>query len=96
MAKSSSTTAKANYEVRLRFNHESRPNLVIECATELLAGGGLRARWDVGTLGRWDGGTERPKAKNSLLRQPELSIKTLSPPTLEFPNPVLYIVITSI
>ena len=53
VAKSSSTTAKANYEVRLRCNLESRPSLVIECATELLEGGGLRARWAVGALGCW-------------------------------------------
>ena len=73
LSKSSPTTAKANYEVRLRCNLESRPNLVIECATELLEGGGLRARWDVGALGCWDGGTERRKTEKFLLRQPKLS-----------------------
>ena len=73
VAKSSSTTAKANYEVRLGCNLESRPNLVIECATQLLEGGGLRARWGVGALGRLDGGTVRPKTMIFLLRQPELS-----------------------
>ena len=73
LAKSSSTTAKADYEVRLGCNLESRPNLVIECAAELLEGGGLRARWDAGALGRLDGGTQRPKTKKFLLRQPELS-----------------------
>lgn len=63
VAKSSSTTAKANYEVRLGCNLESRPNLVIECATELLEGGSLRTRWGVRELGRLDGRTERPKIK---------------------------------
>lgn len=46
---------------------------MIECATELLEGGGLRARWDVGALGCWDGGTERPKTEKILLHQPKLS-----------------------
>ena len=73
VAKSSSTTAKANYEVRLGCNLESRPNLVIECATQLSEGGGLRARWGVGALGRLDGGTVRPKTMIFSLRQPELS-----------------------
>ena len=52
--------AKANYEVRLRCNPESRLNLMIEGTAELLEGSGLRARWDVGALGRLDCGTKGP------------------------------------
>ena len=50
---------------------ESQPDLLIE--KELLEGGSLRARWDVGALGRLGGGTKGPKAIIFLLRQPKLS-----------------------
>lgn len=56
--------AKANYEVRLRCNPELRLNLMIESLTELLEGGGLKARWDVGALGRLGGGTKAKYLKD--------------------------------